>query len=110
MNDFCHSYRIPYKQWLTIYKTVIRSQLEYGAQIIFYQNQRSIDHLDKLQLHALRILLDIPATVPDAAILFIALMNFNLTCLSVSKTHPYFMWSISQRTITNQPLSKNVLQ
>ena len=71
MKDFCRSYRIPYEQRLTIYKTVIRSQLEYGAQILFYQNQKLINQLEKLQSHALRSLLDIPDSVPDAAILFI---------------------------------------
>ena len=68
MNQFCHAKQIPYEQRLTIYKSVIRSRLEYGAQIVFYDDVM-IRKLDKLQLTALRHLLDIPSSTPDSVIL-----------------------------------------
>ena len=64
MNHFCHVKNIPYIQRLTVYKSVIRSRLEYAAQIIFYDDVM-ISRLEKLQLTALRTLLDIPSSTPD---------------------------------------------
>ena len=52
-----------------IYKTVIRSQLEYGAQVIDYTNMHVLNKLEELQIQSLRCLLHIPSTTPDAAIL-----------------------------------------
>ena len=46
-------------QRLTVYKSVIRSRLEYASQILFYDDMM-IRKLKKLQLAALRHLLDIP--------------------------------------------------
>lgn len=68
MNHFCHVKNIPYIQRLTVYKSVIRSRLEYAAQIIFYDTAM-ITKLEKLQLTALRTLLDIPTSTPDSVIL-----------------------------------------
>ena len=68
MNHFCHTKQIPYEQRLTVYKCVIRSRLEYAAQIIFYDDIM-IRKLEKLQLTALRHLLDIPASTPHSVIL-----------------------------------------
>ena len=68
MNHFCHTQNIPYSQRLTVYKSVIRSRFEYAAQIIFYDDIM-ISKLEKLQMTALRTLLDIPASTPDPVVL-----------------------------------------
>ena len=69
MHYLCNHYNIPRDQRVNIYKTVIRSQLEYGAQVIDYTNPELLQELEKLQLTSLRCLLHIPSTTPDAAIL-----------------------------------------
>ena len=68
MNHFCHIKHIPYSQRLTVYKSVVRSCVEYGAQILFYDDIQ-LKKLEQLQLISLRNLLDIPPSTPNAVIL-----------------------------------------
>ena len=67
MLQFCEVKQIPYSQRITIYKSVIRSQLEYAGQIIFYDDQQFRD-INRLQLYTLRKLLHIPYSTPDALV------------------------------------------
>ena len=77
MNFFCHTRNIPFWQRITIYKSVIRSRLEYASQVIFYEAHH-IREIDKLQLFILRRLLNIDSNVPNECVfLSTGILPFN---------------------------------
>ena len=53
LNTYCISNKINQKNRLTLYKAIIRSQLEYGIPVINYENNE-IDRLDELQNRTLK--------------------------------------------------------
>ena len=58
LNTYCNNKKISYSNRLTLYKAVIRSQLEYGIPVINYVS-REIDRLDDLQNKTLKQILKI---------------------------------------------------
>ena len=68
MQHFCKQYDIPTDQRLTIYKSVVRSRLEYAAQVIFFDDIQ-IQQFEALQLVCLRQLLELPYSCFDPMVL-----------------------------------------
>ena len=56
ISSWCIKHNIPFEQRLTIYKTVIRSRLEYGQQIIWFTKEQ-VSELEYLQANMLKRLL-----------------------------------------------------
>ena len=56
MNAYCNNKKMDYVNWLTPYKAVIHSQLEYCMLVLNYDDEE-LDRLDELQKRTLKQIL-----------------------------------------------------
>jgi len=65
---FCREYKFIPAQRLTVYKSVVRSRIEYAAQVVMFTPEQ-IQQFETIQQHALKKILDVPQNFAEIAIL-----------------------------------------
>ena len=102
MASFCSKYHIPEDRRVSIYKTVVRSRLEYGCQIINYDPEW-LRELEQLQIQCLKRLM--PSALHKASNESI-LLTFNLETIQsrfdTLKIQFYHKLTIARNSLANK--------
>ena len=68
MTNYCEKHQVNYRNRIILFKTTIRSQVEYGVPIINY-SKKEMQRLEKIQIQALQKLMKIhPKTAPTTTL------------------------------------------